>query len=248
MILLIDIGNSNICFGLHDSKTLINTYRIKSMADKSADEYYIIFNNFVKEKIDDVVISSVVPTITSAIKKMVEKYYNISPKILGVGMKTGLKIIADDPKTVGADLLCDIAGASTYYNEAIVIDLGTASKFIYYKDNTFLGCVIAPGVATSTKAMTSKAALLPTFELSVPKKVLNNSTIPCMQSGVLYGYASMVDGLILKIKKEIKNDNVNVVATGGLISIIATLCNEKIDVIDPSLLLLGLYKIYLKNI
>ena len=248
MILLIDIGNSNICFGLHDSKTLINTYRIKSMADKSADEYYIIFNNFVKEKIDDVVISSVVPTITSAIKKMVEKHYNISPKILGVGMKTGLKIIADDPKTVGADLLCDIAGASTYYNEAIVIDLGTASKFIYYKDTTFLGCVIAPGVATSTKAMTSKAALLPTFELSVPKKVLNNSTIPCMQSGVLYGYASMVDGLILKIKKEIKNDNVNVVATGGLISIIAPLCNEKIDVIDPSLLLLGLYKIYLKNI
>ena len=113
MLLLIDIGNSNICFGLHDKNTLINTYRIKSMTDKSSDEYYILFNTFIKEKIDDVVISSVVPPITSAIKKMVEKYYNITPKILGVGMKTGLKIIADDPKTVGADLLCDIAGAST---------------------------------------------------------------------------------------------------------------------------------------
>ena len=248
MILLIDIGNSNICFGLHDSKTLINTYRIKSMADKSADEYYIIFNNFVKEKIDDVVISSVVPTITSAIKKMVEKYYNISPKILGVGMKTGLKIIADDPKTVGADLLCDIAGASTYYNEAIVIDLGTASKFIYYKDNTFLGCVIAPGVATSTKAMTSKAALLPTFELSVPKKVLNNSTIPCMQSGVIYGFASMVDGLVKKIKQELNDPSLKIIATGGLVSLIAPLCEEKFDIIENNLILLGLYKIYLKNV
>ena len=86
MLLLIDIGNSNICFGLHDKNTLINTYRIKSMTDKSSDEYYILFNTFIKEKIDDVVISSVVPPITSAIKKMVEKYYNITPKILGVGM------------------------------------------------------------------------------------------------------------------------------------------------------------------
>ena len=96
--------------------------------------------------------------------------------------------------------------------------------------------------------MTSKAALLPNFELSVPKKVLNNSTIPCMQSGVLYGYASMVDGLINKIKKEINNQDVKVVATGGLISIISPLCKEKIDLIDPSLLLVGLYKIYQKNI
>lgn len=248
MILLIDIGNSNICFGLHDNEKLCNSFRIKSFLDKSSDEYYLLFKNFITEEIDDIVISSVVPQITSSLKKMALNYYNINPKILGQGIKTGLKIIADDPKTVGADLLCDIAGASNYYNEGIVIDLGTASKFLYFKDNTFLGCIIAPGVSTSTKAMISKAALLPNFELVVPKKVINNSTIQCMQSGVLYGYASMVDGLIKKMKKELNKPNIKIIATGGLISLIAPLCEENIDIIDKDLLLHGLYNIYLKNI
>ena len=248
MILLIDIGNSNICFGLHDKRKLCNSFRIKSFLDKSSDEYYLLFKDFIKEEIEDIVISSVVPQITSALKKMALTHYNINPKILGQGIKTGLKIIADDPKTVGADLICDISGATNYYNEGIVIDLGTASKFLYYKNNTFLGCIIAPGVATSTKAMISNAALLPNFELIVPKKVINNSTIQCMQSGVLYGYASMVDGMIQRMKKELNNPDIKVIATGGLISLIAPLCNENIDIIDNNLLLHGLFNIYLKNI
>ena len=248
MVLLIDIGNSNVCFGIHDGTNLLNSFRIKSFLEKSADEYYLLFKDFLKEKIDDVIISSVVPQITSALKKMCEKYYNISPKIIGNGLKTGLKIIADDPKSVGADLICDGVGALLFTNECLVIDLGTASKIMYFKDNAFMSCLIAPGVSTSTKAMTEKAALLPNFELVVPKKVLNNSTIPCMQSGVLYGFASMVDGLIRRIKKEIGNENIKIVATGGLISLIAPLCLEKIDIIEPNLVLLGLYKIYQKNI
>lgn len=247
MILLIDIGNSNISFGLHDGNTLLSSYRIKSFLDKSFDEYYLIFKNFINEKLDDIIICSVVPQITSALKKMCEKHYQISPKIVGNNLKTGLKIIADDPKSVGADLICDVLGATNYADTGLVIDLGTASKILYYKDNTFMSCLIAPGVAISTKAMTSNAALLPNFELVVPKKVLNNSTIPCMQAGVLYGFASMVDGLIKRIKKEINQDDLKIIATGGLISLIAPLCYEKIDVIEPNLVLYGLYKIYQKN-
>jgi type III pantothenate kinase len=248
MILLIDIGNSSICFGLHDSKTLVNTYRIKSFLDKSSDEYYLIFKNFIDSKIDDIIISSVVPQITSAIRKMAIQYFKIEPKIIGQSLKTGVKIIADDPKTVGADLICDVAGASMYFDEGLIIDLGTVSKILYFKNNTFMSCLIAPGISTSTKAMISKAALLPNFELVVPKKVLNNSTIPCMQSGVIYGFASMVDGLIKKIKNELNNPSLKIIATGGLVSLIAPLCEEKFDIIENNLILLGLYKIYLKNI
>lgn len=246
MILLIDVGNSNICIGLHDGKTIVETFRIKTL-DKSCDEYYLSFKNFIHDSIDDVILSSVVPPITSALKKMVEKYYHLQPLIIGQKLKTGLKIIADDAKTVGADLICDVLGASLYFNEGIIIDLGTASKFLYYKDKTFLGCVIAPGVSISTKAMIHNAALLPNMELITPKKVLNTSTIPCMQSGVLYGFSSMVDGIIKKIKKELDNPNLKTIATGGLISIIAPLCEEKIDRIEPNLVLHGLYEIYKKN-
>ena len=244
MVLLIDVGNSNICFGIYDSDKLLSSYRIKSFLDKSSDEYFLLFKEFIKETISDVVISSVVPQITSALVKMSKVYYHIDAKIITQNLKSSLKINVDDPNSVGADLICDVLGASLFYKEGIIIDLGTASKFLYYKDNTFCGAVIAPGVAISTKAMIEKGALLPNIELSVPKKVLNTSTIPCMQSGVLFGFASMVDGLIKKIKKEIGNEDIPLIATGGLITLIAPLCNEKINTIEPNLVLYGLICAY----
>ena len=247
MILLIDVGNTNICIGLHDQNKIVDTFRIKSFLDKSSDEYYLLFKHLFNESISHIVISSVVPQITSALVKMSIKYFKIEPWVIGKNLKTGLKIICDDPKTVGADLICDVLAATKIYDEGLVIDLGTASKFLYYKDKTYLGAVIAPGVSVSMKAMISNAALLPNMELVVPKKVINSSTIPCMQSGVLYGFASMVGGMIRRIKEEIKQPNLKVIATGGLISIIAPLCKEKIDLIEPNLVLEGLYQIYLKN-
>ncbi len=247
MVLLVDIGNTNICFGIYDNEKIINTFRIKSFLDKSFDEFYVLIKPFIEVNIDDVIISSVVPQITSAFVKLTQKYFNLEPLIVGKNLKTGLKIVCDDPKTVGADLICDVIAAGNYYDEGLVVDLGTASKFLYYKDNTYLGASIAPGVVISTKAMISNAALLPNMEFIVPSKVINTSTIPCMQSGVLYGFASMVDGMINKIKEEIKNPNLKIIATGGLIKLIAPLCKEKIDIIDPDLVLLGLVKIYKKN-
>lgn len=248
MILLIDIGNSNICFASSKNNELYNSFRIKSFKDKSSDEFYILIKQFINEKLDDAIISSVVPVITSAIVKMLKKYYNIEPKIIGNSLKTGINIIADDPKTVGADLICDVSGACNTYNEGLIIDLGTASKFIYFKNKSLLGVSIAPGVVISTNAMINNAALLPNFELVAPKKVLNSSTIPCMQSGVIYGYASMVDGMIKRIKKEINNPSLKVIATGGLINLISAFCEEKFDLIDPLLTLKGIDNIYKKNI
>lgn len=247
MILLIDVGNSNICFGIVKNNVITSDFRIKTLLDKSSDEYYLLIKSFINEKIDDVIISSVVPVVTSVLNKLFKKHYQINPKIIGNKIKTGINIIADDPKTVGADLICDVAGAAKIYDEALIIDLGTASKFIYYKNNTLLGVSIAPGVAISMKTLVSSTALLPNFELLAPKKVLNGSTIPCMQSGVIFGYASLVDGMITRIKKELNKPDLKVIATGGLISLIASQCNETIDKIDGLLTLKGILNIYLKN-
>ena len=247
MILLVDIGNSNIVFGLADDNNIVKTYRLKSFTDKTSDEYFILFNNIVSvDKIDGVIISSVVPMITSSLKKMFETYYNINPLILGPGVKTGVQLKVDDPKSVGADIICDCAGAMKYANECLVIDLGTANKYIYVKNNTFYGLAISPGVAISMRALVSNAALLPNIELVSPKNVLGTNTISCMQSGIIYGSASEVDGMITRIKDEIKNHNVKVIATGGLSKVITSLCKNEITIVE-NLTLDGLLQIYYKN-
>lgn len=248
MILLCDVGNSNIVFGFADNENVIKTFRFKSFTNKTSDEYYILIKSMIDMyPINDVIVSSVVPIVTSALKKLFKDYYNIDAKILGPGLKTGIQLKVDDPKTVGSDIICDVAGISNKYNECIIIDLGTATKYIYVKNNTFYGVSIAPGVAISMKALVSNAALLPSIELTSPKKVIGTNTITCMQSGVIFGAASQVDGMIQRIKNEIQNQNVPVVATGGLSSLIVPLCNNKIERID-NLTLVGLLEIYKKNL
>ena len=247
MVLLVDVGNSNILFGFSDGNEIINTFRFKSVKDITTDEYYLIIKTMLDEyKIDDVIISSVVPIITSALKKLFVKYLNKEPLIVGPGVKTGIEPKCDDPKSVGSDLICDSAGAMKYYDESIVIDLGTATKYIHVKNNRFLGCSIAPGVSISMKALVNNAALLPSVELQVPKKVLSTNTINCMQSGVLYGFASQVDGMIDRIIEEINNPNVNIIATGGLSGVIIPLCKHNIKRIE-NLTLYGLLEIYNRN-
>ncbi len=248
MVVLVDIGNSNIVLGLYQNEKIEKILRLKTFVDKTSDEYYVIINGILGNiKIDNIIISSVVPIVTSALRKMFQNYYNIDPIILGVGTKTGISLKVDDPKTVGSDLICDVAGSLTISNECLIIDMGTATKFIYTKNNALLGVSIAPGVSISMKALVSSAALLPNIELSAPKKVLNNSTIPCMQSGIIYGSSAMIDGMIDLIKKEVNNDNLIVVATGGLAKLIIPLCKNKI-IIDDNLVLNGLVNIYKKNI
>lgn len=247
MVLLVDVGNSNIVFGFANEKEIVNTFRFKSLTDITTDEYYLLIKTMLdKYEVDDVIISSVVPVITSALKKLFNKYLNKEPQIIGPGIKTGIELKCDDPKTVGADMICDCAGAMKYFNEAIIIDLGTATKYIYAKNNKFLGCSIAPGVSISMKALVNNAALLPQFELITPKKVLSTNTINCLQSGVLFGASSQVDGMIDKILLELNNKDIPILATGGLSKLIIPLCNHNIKRVD-NLTLYGLLDIYYKN-
>ena len=247
MVLLVDVGNSNIVFGFADENKILTSFRLKTLIDKTSDEYYILIKAMLEQyKITDVIISSVVPIITSAFNKLFKKYYNINSKIIGPGIKTGVQLKVDDPKTVGADMICDTAGAMSLYNEAIIIDLGTATKYIYVKNNTFFGCSIAPGVAISMKALVSHAALLPAIELTCPKRVIGTNTITCMQSGVIFGASSQVDGMVRRIKREIGRDDIHVIATGGLSSLIVPLCMERIEH-HENLTLDGLLDIYNRN-
>ena len=247
MVLLVDIGNSNIVFAFSDLNKINKSFRFKTLNDKTSDEYYILIKSMLDMyEFDNVIISSVVPVITSALKKLFKTYYNIDSIIVGPGVKTGIQLKVDDPKTVGADIICDCSGAMAYSNEAIIVDLGTATKYVYVKNNIFYGCSIAPGVAISMKALVNNAALLPSFEFTSPKKVIATNTIACMQSGVILGSASQVDGMIDRIKEEIGKDDISVFATGGLSSIIVPLCKNKIE-LKADLTLEGLLEIYKKN-
>lgn len=246
MVLLTDIGNSNIVFGFSDGKQILKTFRLKTFLDKTADEFYLIIKELLTENIEDVIISSVVPIVTSTLNKMFIKYYNITPIILGPGVKTGIILQADDPKSVGADLICCVAGAYSNYNKSIIIDMGTATKYIYQNKNILNGVSISPGVSISMKALINSAALLPSIELQTPTKVLGKNTISCMQSGIIYGAASQVDGMIDRIKEEINDNSIQVIATGGLAKVIVPLCKNEI-IFDEDLVLKGLLYIYNKN-
>ncbi len=247
MILLIDVGNSNIVFALAN-EDIIETYRYKTIKNKTEDELYLLYKPmFDLYKIEDVIISSVVPKLTSSFVKMFFKYYGIKIKILGPGLKSGISLKVDDPKTVGADLICDCAGAMKYEKEAIIVDLGTATKYIYCKNNVFYGCAIAPGVSVSLNALVSNADLLHSIEFQAPKKVLGTNTTTSMLSGIIISSASAVDGMIDRIKEEIKNNDVKVFATGGLSSVIIPAAKNQITCI-PNLTLIGLLEIYKRNI
>lgn len=247
MILLVDIGNTNIVLGFAEKHQIVETYRLKTDLNRTADEYYVLIKPILNQyTIEDIIISSVVPVITSALKKALVKQTKLQPIILGPGVKTGVQLKVDDPKTVGSDIICDVAGIKDLAEEAIIIDLGTATKYIYTKNQTFFGVSIAPGVSVSMKALVNNAALLPSVELVCPKKVVGTSTVGCIQSGVIYGASAQVDGMIERIKEEVGCKNVKVFATGGLSSLIVPLCKNEIILLE-SLTLEGLLKIYELN-
>ena len=247
MLLLIDVGNTNICITTCENDCINESIiRITTLLNRSCDEYFLILRDLIKlDNVSGVAISSVVPGVTNILNEMCIKHLNITPLVLGPGVKTGVKIVADNPREVGADLICDVAGVKN--EEALIIDLGTATKYIYVNNNTLKGVVIAPGVVVSIKALSANAALLPEIDIKTPTKVLGNNTINCMQSGVTYGVASQVDGMISRIKEEIGNPNLKVIATGGLANLIIPLTKHKIE-IDDLLTLRGLLEVYRRNL
>ncbi|QVK17225.1 type III pantothenate kinase [Mycoplasmatota bacterium] len=247
MLLLFDVGNSNISFAVYEEHTLKDRWRIKTDTNKTADEYSIILNNLIsKYPIHGVVIASVVPIITNLLNTFSTKYLTINPLIIGPGVKTGLDIRLNNPKEIGSDLVASAVGAMIKYPQpCIIFDMGTATTITLLDHNTFHGGAVLPGIETSLFGLVKKTALLPHIDIKAPKRVIEKETVTSMQSGIVYGNASAIDGMIDRIEKEY-NKKCFAVATGGLAKHIIPHCLHQIK-IDRYLIYDGLIEIYNKN-
>ncbi|MBQ4109295.1 MAG: type III pantothenate kinase [Clostridia bacterium] len=254
MILTLDIGNTNIVIGgfLNDELQFVS--RISTNSKKTEDEYAALIKSIVhlndirSAEVKGAIISSVVPPLNKTMQKALKKVFNISSMIVGPGIKTGVNLLVDNPSQVGADLVCSAAAAYKYYDSpALILDMGTATKLsVIDEKGAFLGVSIIPGIEIGINALAGGTAQLPQISLEAPKSVIGKNTVDAMQSGVVFGNASLIDGMIERIKKEF-GENINIIATGGLASFIIPYCKEKMT-LDDNLILKGLYAIYQKNI
>jgi type III pantothenate kinase len=253
MILTIDIGNTNIVLGGFVNEELKFVARIATNPNKTEDEYatkirsILALHNVEKSEVSGAIISSVVPPLNSIVKKAVKLIYNVDPLLVGPGIKTGINIHCDNPSSVGADLICAcVAAHHIYGSPSLIIDMGTATKIMVMdKSGTFIGVSIIPGVGMGLKALASDTAQLPQISLEAPKSVIGKNTVDCMKSGVVFGNASLIDGMIDRFNDEM-GQNLKVYATGGLASTIIPHCKHEIS-IDENLVLNGLKIIYDKN-
>lgn len=253
MILAIDIGNTNIVMGGFDGNKIIFMERISSNQKTTDLEYAVTvktaleMNDITIDSITGVVMSSVVPSITNTFRRAVEKLTDAKTIIVGPGVKTGLKILIDDPGQLGSDLVVDaVAGIEEYPVPQIIIDMGTATTFsVIGKDKSYLGGVITTGMAVSADALFSRTSQLPRISFDKPKRVIGKNTVDCMKSGIMYSTASGIDGMIERLEEEL-GEKCTVIATGGLASIVMPLCKRKI-ILDEDLMLKGLAIIYKRN-
>ena len=253
MVFVLDVGNSNIKCGLFDGDRLVNSWRMATKLERTADEYgirIIAFFNHVghsPKEVDGILISSVIPSINYTLQHMCATYFDKKAAVVGPGMKTGINILYDNPKELGADRIVGAIAAYTLYGgPCIIIDFGTATTFgAVSKDGDFLGGAICPGLKISAEALSSGAAKLPRVELIKPDTVIARNTVAGMQSGIIYGYVGQVDYIIRKMKKEM-GGNPKVIATGGLARLIAQE-TEEIDEVNSLLTLIGLNIVYHKN-
>jgi type III pantothenate kinase len=254
MLLAIDIGNTNIKYGVFDGDNLKSSFRVSSRMSRTADEYGSVLVGLLSDRginksdIDGIIISSVIPALNYTMCHMCEYFFGINPIMVGPGVKTGLNIKADNPKEVGADIIVNSVSAfKKYGGPIIVIDFGTATTFDVITENCeLIGVVIAPGIKTSLEGLATKTAQLPMVELDAPKTVIGKNTKHCMQSGIIFGFAGLVESILYRIKKELKVTEIKVVATGGLGEIIAKEV-KAINKVDRTLTLDGLKVIYEQN-
>ncbi len=253
MLLVFDIGNSNIVLGTYEGSRLVRHWRISTDRQKTGDEYGMLINDLFSyqgihmEDIDAIIISSVVPPLVVPMVKMCERYFHIKPLLVGPGIKTGIRLNYENPRAIGADRIVNVVGAySEYGGSLIVIDFGTATTFDVVAENgDFLGGAIAPGISTSADALFQSAAQLPRIELVPPERVIARSTVAGMQAGIIYGYVGQIDEIVRRIKKEYGKP-MQVIATGGLARMIARE-SSTIDKVDHFLTLTGLQVLYERN-
>jgi len=253
MIFVFDVGNTNTVLGVFDGDELQHHWRIETSRHKTEDEYGMVIKELFTHvgisatDISGIIISSVVPPIMFSLERMCEKYFNITPMIVGPGIKTGLNIKYDNPKEVGADRIVNaVAGIHLYGAPLIIVDFGTATTYCYIdEDKQYMGGAIAPGINISTEALYSKAAKLPRIEIARPNGIVGKNTVHAMQAGVLFGYVGQVEGIVRRMKDQAAVEP-KVIATGGLASLIANE-SEAIDIVDPFLTLKGLQMIFARN-
>ncbi|GAE27995.1 pantothenate kinase [Halalkalibacter wakoensis JCM 9140] len=253
MIMVVDVGNTNIVLGVYKERELQYHWRIATSKQKTEDEWAMSLKSlFAHEalsfkEIEGIIISSVVPPIMYTLEQMCKKYFDIRPMVIGPGIKTGLNIKYDNPKEVGADRIVNaVAAIQLYGSPLIVVDFGTATTYCYINENRqYMGGAISPGISISTEALYTRASKLPRIEIAKPNHVLGTNTVHAMQAGIFYGYVGQVDGIVNRMKAQSKN-NPTVIATGGMASLIAPEA-ESIDVVEPFLTLKGLQMIYEKN-
>lgn len=251
MIILVDIGNTNIVIGVAKENKIIETYRMSTDPSLTSDEYAGKLRGFGIDKIDveGVAISSVVPQLDHVFIDLFEKYYNKKAMLIASGIKSGLKLKIDNQKQLGADLLCDCVGAyEKYPGDLLVVDLGTATKLLAVnKNKEYLGGAIAPGIISSLNSLVASAAKLSSINLAIPPKTIETETTRCIQSGAIVGHACMINGLLTKMKKELNSDQITVILTGGMSYLIKDLLEHDYKY-EPNILLEGLLFIYNKNI
>lgn len=253
MILALDAGNTNIVVGCIENGEIVFEGRLASSKSRTMDEYAINFKIMLDmydveiSSIDGAIISSVVPPITNHLRDAVRKVTGVKPLIVGPGIKTGLNILMDNPGSLGSDLVVDaVAALAEYKPPLIIFDMGTATtcSVIDAKKN-YIGGIISPGLKVAEEALSSRASQLPYISFDSPRHVIGKNTIDCMKSGMIYGNAAMMDGMITRIEEEL-GEKATVIATGGLAKCVITHCMQDI-IFDGDLLLKGLWLIYNKN-
>lgn len=253
MILAVDMGNTNIVVGIVDGDAILFEERISTDVAKTELEYAVLLKNVFavhgvrEDAMEGAIISSVVPQLTQVMCRAIEKIGKVKIMVVGPGVKTGLNILMDDPKSVGADLIVSaVAGIKEYGAPLIMIDMGTATTIAVVDPNAnYIGGIILPGIRSSLKSLVESTSQLPAISLEAPKRVVGKNTIDAMKSGIILGNASMIDGQLERIEEEL-GYSCKVVATGGMAKIVLKHCKRKIT-IDDELLLKGLAIIYAKN-
>ncbi len=253
MLLAVDIGNSDIMLGVFEDEELRATWYMATSIHRMADEYAALLTSLLYHQgldvssIKEVALCSVVPPLIATFEELFQRYFHISPLVVGAGVKTGVRIRMDNPREVGADRIVNAAAAHHLYGGPIIIaDLGTATTFdTVSKEGDYLGGAIAPGIGTAAEALFTRAAMLPRVELVRPQRAIGTNTIAAMQSGIIFGYVGLVEGIVARIQQEL-GQKAKVVATGSAANLIAketTVISE----VNPNLTLIGLRLIYLMN-
>lgn len=253
MLIAVDIGNTETTIGIFEGEKLRATWNISTVIDRTADEVAPLLVSLLSNKdiqtsdIREVSFCSVVPPLTATFEEVFRRYFNISPMVVTVGTKTGVRICMDNPREVGTDRIVNTAAAHNLYGgPLIIVDMGTATTFDTVSDRgDYLGGAIAPGIVTAVEAMFKKAAMLPRVELMRPNHAIGTNTIDAMKSGIVFGYVGLVEGVVARIQREL-GVRMKVIATGGYSRLIAKE-TKIIDKVSPDLTLIGLRLIYRMN-